>query len=120
MFVTNIVPGQGFQKFQIYAQETSVTASGRAVPNKPVDTEKWFFGMLINANQREIDQWKQNGHPISHKIVEYSAMVKAIPTNYLVKEDGREFYVQGVKNPGDMNISCIYYVEERLDVDKVD
>lgn len=75
--------------------------------------------MLINASQREIDQWKQNGHPISHKIVEYSAEEKAKPTDYLVNSDDREFYIQGVKNPADMNISCIYYVEERLDVNKI-
>ena len=120
MFTSNIVPGQGFQKFHIYVQEATVTASGRAVHGKPADTGDVFFGMLINASQREIDQWKQNGHPISHKVVEYSAMVKAGPTQYLVNEAGREFYVQGVKNPADMNISCIYYVEERLDVDKID
>lgn len=120
MFTTNIVPGQGFQNFKIYSKQASVTTSGRAVDGEPTDTGDSFFGILINASQREIDQWKQNGHPISHKIVEYTAEVKAKPTDYLVNGYGREFYIEGVKNPGDLNISCIYYVNERLDVNKVD
>ena len=120
MFTTNIVPGQGFQKFNIYSKQSTVTTRGRAVEGEPTDTGKDFFGLLINANQREIDQWKQNGHPISHKIVEYTAMVKAKPTDYLVNGDGREFCIEGIKNPGDLDISCIYYVNERLDVNKVD
>jgi len=116
MFTTNIVPGQGFQKFRIRNQGTVLTPSGRAVPAPPDETDKSFFGILINASQKEIEQWSQRGHPISHKIVEYSAMTKAKPTDWLKNDEGREFYVEGVKNPGELNISCIYMVNERLDI----
>ena len=72
------------------------------------------------ANQKEKEEWKQNDHSITHKIIEYSAQAKAKATDYLVMADGREFYVQGVKNPGNLNVTMIYYVEERFDVRKTE
>lgn len=116
MFQANIVPGQGFQGFTIHEKSGGVTGSGRAWGNGYRATKKTFFGMLTNASQKEIDQWKQNGHPITHKIIEFSAETKAKATDYLVKEDGRKFYVQGTKNHGDLNVSVTYYVEERADL----
>lgn len=86
---------------------------------KPEKTGKEILGMLVNASQKEIDQWKQKGHPISHKIIEYSAMKKAKATDYL-KGNGAEYRVQGVKNPGNLNVTMIYYVEERLDIKRTD
>ena len=74
--------------------------------------------MLVNASQKEKEEWKQNKHPITHKIIEYSAMAKAKATDYLVMDDGRQFYVQGTKNPANLNVTITYYVEERLDVRK--
>ena len=117
MFPANIVPGQGFIFFDIYETGATVTDSGRAVQGAYKNAGKPFMGMLVNASQKEIDQWKQNGHPISHKIIEYSALNVAKATDCLhLKEEGRTFYVQGTKNPINMGITTIYYVEERLDI----
>lgn len=118
MFTANLVPGQGFQPFTIHRKTDSVTNTGRAVPGTYEKTTDSLYGQLIRANQKEIEQWKQNGHPITHTIVEYGAQKKAKATDLLVLQDGREFYVQGAKNPGDLNVTIIYYVEERLDVKK--
>lgn len=118
MFEANIVPGQGFQPFTIYESTDGISGTGRPVEGAIQATEKKLYGVLANATQKEKDQWKQNGHPITHKIIEYSAQVKANATDYLLTEDNREFYVQGRKNPGDMNIAMIYYVEERQDIKK--
>lgn len=120
MFQANIVPGQGFVPFKVYKKTGGVTTSGRAVkagytPSMNYGKQTEFFGMLTSASQNEIDQWKQNGHPISHKIIEYSAQRKADATDYL-KQGDRTFYVQGVKNPANLNLTMIYYVEERLDI----
>lgn len=119
MFVANIVPGQGFQPFTVYEKKTKVTDSGRAVTGGYSETENKMFGILTNASQTEIAQWKQNGHPVTHKIVEYSAMNKAKATDYLKCGNGRLFYVRGIKNHGDLNISVSYYVEERFDLKEV-
>jgi hypothetical protein len=109
--------GQGFAPFTVYEKEGGLTASGRAVKERYKKTDRELLGMLVNASQREIDQWKQNGHPVSHKIIEYSAQPKAKATDFLkLEHQGRQFYVQGVKNPANLNVTMIYYVEERLDI----
>ena len=115
MFVANIVPGQGFQKFTIYKFKGGLTETGR--PKSGYEkTKDEFFGMLMNAKEKEIEQAKQNGHPVTHKIVQYGASVKAEAMDYLVLPDGRQFYVQGTKNPSDMDLFMTYLVEERKDL----
>lgn len=117
MFTANILPGQGFKSFMVYKMKSEVSASGRAVKGSYKPTGDEFYGLLTSASQKEIDQWKQQGHPITHKIIEYSAQQKAGATDYLkLTHDKRQFYVQGVKNPADLNVTMIYYVEERLDI----
>ena len=119
MFTANILPGQGFIPFEVWSENNGISESGRAMSGKLEKTSDTIYGMLVNASQKEIDQWKQNGHPISHKIIEYSAMKKAKATDYL-KGNGAEYKVKGVKNPGNLNVTMIYYVEERLDIKRTD
>ena len=119
MFTAYLLPGHAFQQFTVYQKgEAGVTKTGRPRADKYEETEVVFLGALIGASQKEIDQWKQNGSPITHKINEFSAQVKARKGDYLVTEDGRQFYIQGTKNPGNMNVTIIYYIEERFDVIK--
>lgn len=116
MFQANLLPGQGFQPLEIHKKTSSVSASGRTTTSEYKPTKTVVYGMITNASQKVVDQWKQKGHPVTHKIVQYGAMVKANPTDFLVSHDGRKFYVQGLKNHGDLNISVSYYVEERVDL----
>lgn len=118
MFPANILPGQGFSEFTVWESKAQLSNTGRTQTGVPTETERKFFGMLVSASQKEQDQWKQNGHPITHKIIEYSAEQKAGATDYLLSA-GKEFYVQGVKNPANLNVTMIYYVEERYDIKKV-
>lgn len=118
MFTANLLPGHGFIKFTVYTAKGGTTASGRPKAETLEATKNEFLAALVGASQREIDQWKQNGHPITHKVNEYGALVKAKPHDYLIAEDGRQFYIQGIKNPGNLNVTIIYYVEERFDVRK--
>lgn len=118
MFRANILPGQGFVRFTAYSREGEVTASGRAVDGKYEKTDISFFGILTNASQKEIDQWKQNGHPITHKITQYGGAIAAKATDYLRNEEMGDFYVQGMRNPGKLDVTNIYYVEERFDIKK--
>lgn len=117
MWTANLVPGQGFHPFTVYKSTTGLTTTGRPIDGALEKTDVTFYGQLVGATQKEKEQWKQNGHPISHKIIEYSAMKKAGATDYLMSKD-RQFYVQGVKNPGDLNVTMIYYIEERFDIRK--
>lgn len=119
MFTAYLLPGHSFKQFTVYKHSGSISETGRASKESEIaETDITFLAARIRASQKEKEQWKQNGHPITHKIIEYSAQVKARPRDYLVTEDGRQFYIQGTDNPGDMNVTMIYYVEERFDVRK--
>lgn len=119
MFTANLLPGQGFQKFTVHKAVSAVSKSGRPLQGTELEeTDFTFLGALVGASQKEIEQWKQNGHPITHKINEYGAQVKAKSCDYLVTDSGRQFYIQGYKNPGELNLTMIYYVEERFDMKK--
>lgn len=116
MFRANIVPGQGFLFFKIYRKSGGLASSGRPVSGGYKETNQQFYGMLMNASQKEIDQWKQNGHPITHKIICYGAMHEAKPTDYVMNEEKGQFYIQGEKNPANLDVTQVYYVEERFDL----
>ena len=119
MFTANLLPGQGFQPLTIHHSVSTVTATGRATGGTTITpTDKKLYGMITSANEQEKEQWKQDGHPVTHKVVQYGAENKAKATDYLVAKDGRQFYVQGTKNHGDLNVSVTYYVEERKDIRK--
>lgn len=118
MFPANILPGQGFIPFTVYSRKGGVTQSGRAVSGGYSKTDHQFYGIIVNANQSEIDQWKQNGHPITHKIIQYGGIFEAKATDYVQMGNGAHFYIQGVRNPGGLHVTHIYYVEERFDLQK--
>ena len=118
MFQSNIIPGQGFVPLTVYRKTGEVTASGRAVEGGYIRTNVQFYGMIVNASQKEVDQWKQNGHPITHKIIQYGGGEAAKATDYISAPGMADFYVQGVKPPVNMKITNIYYVEENSDLKK--
>lgn len=120
MFQANIVPGQGFTPLTICEKTASVNNTGRANASKYEykKTEKRLHGIVVNASQKEQEQWKQNGHPITHKVIQYASMVKAKATDLLVGAE-TQYLVKGVKNPGGLDVTMVYYVEERLDYKEV-
>ena len=120
MFQANIVPGQGFTPFTICEKTASVNNTGRAnaSEHKYTRTDKTLYGIVVNASQKEQEQWKQNGHPITHKVIQYACMVKAKATDILEGESA-QYIVQGRRNPGELNVTEVYYVEERLDFKEV-
>ena len=111
-------PGQGFKKFNVKKLGKSLTATGKPVKGVYEDVGA-IVGILATANQKEIEHWKQNGHPITHKIVQKGVLNAAVATNYLVlSENGknRYFYIQGTSNPAELNHMMRYFVEERKDL----
>lgn len=112
-------PGQGFKKFTVKEKGKTLTASGKPISGgyKEIGT---IIGILATANQNEKEHWKQEGHPITHKIVQQGVKNAAMATNYLVlSEKGKKdryFYVQGSSDPAELNHIMRYYVEERKDL----
>ena len=62
-------PGQGFKKFMVKKKKKSLTSSGKPIFGGYEDVGP-IIGILATATQKEKEHWKQEGHPISHKIVQ--------------------------------------------------
>lgn len=111
-------PGQGFKKFKVKVKAKTLTSRGRPISGGYEDSGA-ILGILATATQKEQEHWKQLGHPITHKIVQYGVGSAAVATNFLVLStpgQDRYFYIQGTGNPGELNHMMRYFVEERKDL----
>lgn len=112
-------PGEGYKRFSVKKLGKAKNTKGR-VQKAQYEAIGTIIGILATATQKEIEQWKQNGHPITHKIVQRGVQNAAVATNYLVlSETGKKdryFYIQGASNPGELNHMMRYFVEERNDL----
>ena len=117
-------PGQGFQRFRILRRVGGTTPSGRPYTGALAPCCE-FFGILTQASPKEIEEWKQKGHPITHTIVQRGSAETANATDILelVPHDcnqggkPRRFSVKGEpRNPGGLGHFLVYRVEERKDL----
>lgn len=117
-------PYQGFKTFTVLRRIGAVTSTGRPVTGSFTQVGE-IIGIISQANQKEKEQWKQNGHPITDTIVQRGAFDRAKPTDVLQipgpnDEQGnqtyRRFLIQGVIDPGEIGHFTVYYVEEREDL----
>lgn len=119
MFRGILRPGQGFQRFKSLTRNGNITGTGRPQTGALTETGQ-VLGIISQASQRDQDQWKQNGHPITHTIVQRAAKHQASATDILLLtgRDGKErrFLVQGKIDPGELGHFTVYYVEEREDL----
>lgn len=116
MFSGFLRPGQGFRPFTILRRVGGTTNTGRAKTRKLTDHGE-VLGIISQASQKEIAQWKQNGHPVTHTIVQRGAEVTAKVTDVLeMHGTNRRFLVQGVHNPAGLGHFVSYKVEERDDL----
>lgn len=113
-----LVPGQGFQAFTRLTRKTVVTDNGRPWGGG-LQEQGTIDGILTNADPREVEQWKQDGHPVTHKIVQWLTENQASPQDVLALSDSgttRTFLIQGLRNPGELGHCIVYYCEERRDL----
>lgn len=127
MFSHRLRPGQGFQSFIIMRDGGGyVSSSGAVMQNRIVG--ETIKGIISQASQREKDEWKQTGHPISHTIVQKGHKNRANAGDFLcltkrrecdetMQPQGRMYYIQGTHDPGELGHFTVYYVEERLDME---
>lgn len=108
-------PGQGFRFFSVLRRKGGTTATGRATTTS-LSPDGGFYGIISQASQHEKEQWKQNGHPITHTIVQRGNLNGATATEILELDGKRRFLIQGVQNPAELNHFTIYHVEERADL----
>ena len=109
-------PGQGFKTFTVKKLGKAVNTNGRVQKAGYEDVGN-IIGILATADQKEMEKWKQLGHPITHKVVQVGVANFAAATNCLVlSETGKKdryFYVQGTGDPGELHHMMRYFVEER-------
>lgn len=119
MFRGLLRPGQGFKTFTILRKSGGTTKTGRAKTSK-LAPDGEILGIISQASQKEQEQWKQNGHPITHTIVQRGSEGRAKVTDILELEmpgeKPRRFKVQGVHNPAELGHFTSYKVEERDDL----
>lgn len=113
-------PGQGHKLFRVLRRVGTTTSTGRPHTNSKAPQGE-FYGMITQANPKEIEQYKQLGTPITHTIVQRGTAIRAKATDILELVDGsdnhRQFLVQGKpKDPGELGHFLVYKVEERTDL----
>ena len=110
-------PGQGFKPFRVLRRVNGTTNTGRPTTGS-LEPQGEFFGIISEASPTEKEQWKQDGHPITHTILQRGTRNRAMATDVLELEaEGRRFLVQGKpKDPGELGHFLIYKVEEREDL----
>ena len=106
----NFLFGEQVLKFYVFRKKTSVDDIGRFKESKekPIG---FILGTMSSASQKEQQQWSQNAHPITHKIVMRGrANVKA---EDIVVHNKQKYYVQGMTNPSKVGLFTNIFVEHR-------
>lgn len=106
-------PGQALICFQILRPLNVVTERGR-IRQRGDQIVEHICAVLAQADPKQKEQWKQQGHPISHVIVQELRGVTAQTGDILLYRN-QKFEVQGCQNPGELNHYMLYYCMERLD-----
>lgn len=117
-----LYPGQGSQKFVVKRKEPGISDSGRVTSDFYVTLYE-FTGVLTSAQPKEQEQWRQIGHPVTHKVVQplpisnrsEKGNTLAVAGDILCL-NGRLFIIKGIRNPGELNHYNVFYCEERRDV----
>lgn len=124
-FRPQIRPGQGFKRFNVYHRAGTTTATGRPYTGS-LELQGSFTGMISQASPQEKEQWKQDGNPITHTIVQRGTKNRAKATDVLElvktkpctgEQTVRRFLVKGEpQDPGELGHFLVYRVEERMDL----
>lgn len=103
--------GNLFKDFTIERKVSSLSPRGRA--GSAYNPGEHLKAAIVDANPVEQERWRQLQHPITHTIIQ-KGTPKAEPEDRLILGD-RIFFIQGVDEPGELDLWTIYYVEERFD-----
>ena len=119
MFRGLLRPGQGFREFNVLRRVGGTTATGRPHTSQ-LEKRGEFYGIISQASQNEREQWKQDGHPITHTVIQRGIKCRAKATDVLELKtpagEVRRFLVQGVHDPAELGHFISYKVEEREDL----
>ena len=122
MFRPMLRPGQGFKRFRVLRKVSGLTDSGRPHTGSK-KSQGEFYGIISDADPKDVEQYKQKGTPITHTIVQLGTTHRAKADDVLELMESqcgdktRQFLVrQKPKDPGELGHVLIYMVEERDDL----
>ncbi len=124
MFHNFLRPGQGFRQLTVLRRTGGVTDNGRPEARALTPSGK-ITGIIMRASHGEIEQWKsreqwkQEGHPVTHKIIQHGTQNRLSPSDVIeiVNESKtRRFIVKGTHDPAELGYFTIYFAEEREDL----
>lgn len=105
-------PGQEWKEFKLYRRKAVLDKKGSMKYEPIKQTEEpltTITGFIAEATQKEMSEWKQRKHPVSHTIV-VNGDCEAQAEDILVYEN-RNFHVKGKDNPFGLGIFQIIYCE---------
>lgn len=109
-------PGQGFKPYTVLRKNGGTTRTGRP-KNGDYEPIGQIYGIISQASQHEIAQSKQNGHPMTHTVIQRGTRDRAIAGDVLeLCGTNRRFMVTGVRDPGELGHFTVYKVDEREDL----
>lgn len=104
-------PGQAWRSFFLEPKREQVDGRGNPVAEYKTDNPQEVRAVLTSASTREKAAYQQAQHPVSHVIAHRGPPIAKAGDRFIY--GNRAFYVQGVKNPGEMNTWTLNYCEER-------
>lgn len=114
----NLIPGQQLIKFAVYSTSETVSDYGRVTSSQNTENLKGsILATISQANEHEVERWKQIGHPVSHTVVVHDQLfavqdVLVQAEDIIEKPTGERFMVQGVDDPSDLGFFKILYCEQ--------
>lgn len=108
--IFNYIPGQESKHFDVYRNVQQIDKKGRVLDILNELKIGTIRAMLSTAKESEVTRWKQTGHTVSHTIVHFYCSFVEVG-DVLILND-RKFYIHGKDNPGELNLSEIFYCEE--------
>jgi hypothetical protein len=112
-----LFPGQEVRHFTVTRTGTRETPNGRELSDGTAIERGEIQAVLAQASPREIEQWRQLQHPITHKIIEQGVSGFDILPGDAFHLGNRSFVNQSMPyNVGDIDHWTIYYCQERKDV----
>ena len=102
------VAGQQLRTFEVYRKQSSTDARGHVAYGDEELIGKIKASISV-ANQREVEKYKQMGHPITHTLVQQLKTI--VQAEDVLLMDGNRYYVKGVDNPAGLNFYAIIHCD---------
>lgn len=106
-------PGQQLITYEVYRKKASRDDRGHVSVETQPELIETVRGTIAQAGQTEREQWNQQGHPITHRIV-IVGRVKADAGDE-VRTGNKVYHVQGKHDPMELGFFSTLYCFERLD-----